>query len=70
MSTRPPGVSLLFCSQSEIDAAPVAEREAYYAIVDAIVEEPELFGLRHETGDDWSKEFAADRQIAAEEQEW
>ena len=67
---RPPGVSLLFCSQAAIDAAPAAEREAYYAIVDAIVEKPENFGLRLETGDDLSNEFAADRRIAGEEQDW
>lgn len=33
---RPAGLSLMFCSRAEIEAAPAAEREAYYRIVGAL----------------------------------
>lgn len=42
---RPAGLSLLFCSKAQIAAAPQAEREAYYRIVEGICENPEAFGL-------------------------
>lgn len=68
--TRPPGVSLLFCSRSEIEAASAAEREAYYAIVESLLADPESFGFRRETNIDRQAEFAADRRQASFNGDW
>lgn len=67
---RPPGVSLLFASRAEILAAPAAERDAYYRIVDALVARPEDFGFRHDTAADLEADAAADRAIHGMNQDW
>lgn len=58
---RPPGVALLFASKEAIAAAPAAEREAYYRIVEDICAEPAAFGFRRETAVDLDADSAADR---------
>lgn len=70
MNGRPAGLSLLFHSRAELDAAPAAEREAYYRIVDGIVADPEACGFRFETEADLEAEDAADRRITAMNHEW
>jgi hypothetical protein len=51
---RPPGLSLLFCSRAEIEAADPVERAAYYRIVEGICEQPEAFGFKHDD-DQWRR---------------
>jgi hypothetical protein len=69
-ASRPPGVSLLFCSRAEILAAPAAEREAYYRIVDGLVAAPEAFGFRRDNDADLTADVCADRRIAVLNQDW
>lgn len=68
--TRPPGVSLLFCSAAEIASAPAAEREAYNRIVDRLVADPAAFGFRHETAFDLEADAAADQRISSFNDDW
>lgn len=70
MSGRPPGLSLLFCSRAEIEAAPAAEREAYLRIVDSFVANPEAYGFRRETAADLEADDAVDRKVAALNDNW
>lgn len=67
---RPPGLSLLFCSAAEIAAAPPAEREGYYRVVESLCANPEAYGFRYETAMDLAREDAADRRTAAANQDW
>lgn len=67
---RPPGISLLFASRAEIQAAPAEEREAYYAIVEGLVANPEAFGFRYETAADLDADYTVDRGINAANQDW
>jgi hypothetical protein len=67
---RPPGLSLLFCSRAEIEAAPAAEREAYYRIVDGLVSAPEAYGFRRETAADLDADEAVDRRVSALNNDW
>jgi hypothetical protein len=67
---RPAGLSLLFCSRAEIDAAPAGEREAYFRIVESICANPGAYGFRYETAMDLAREDAADRAIHGANQDW
>lgn len=51
---RPAGLSLMFCSRAEIEAAPQEEREAYYRIVNGICSDPAAFGLKSDD-DQWKR---------------
>lgn len=65
MNIRPAGVGLLFRSRAEIAAAPAAEREAYFRIVDGIVANPEAYGLRRDNAADAQADETIDRKLAA-----
>lgn len=67
---RPPGLSLLFCSRAEIEAAPAAEREAYYRIVESLVANPEAYGFRDETDADLAADAAVDRRLSGLNNDW
>ncbi len=66
----PPGISLLFASRTEIEAAPSAERQAYYAIVEGIMADPGACGFRFETAEDLQREDSDDRRLSAANQDW
>ncbi len=65
----PGWIKLLFAPLSEILAAPEADREAYYAFVNAFTDNPEACGFRYETGDDIAADFAKDRFLDAVNQD-
>lgn len=67
---QPPGVSLLFCSRAEIDAAPAAEREAYYCIVGGLMADPESFGFYFETAADRAREDSVENALAGANHDW
>lgn len=66
----PPGISLLFCSSAEIQAAPAEEREAYYRIVENLCSYPEDYGFQYETDADIAKDDAVDVALAGAMNDW
>ncbi|MBR0879514.1 hypothetical protein JQ608_20480 [Bradyrhizobium liaoningense] len=67
---RPLGVSLMFASRTEIEAAPAAEREAYLRIVEAILADPASCDMRRENDDDLAREPALDAKLAGINNDW
>ena len=65
-----PGVSLLFCSLAQIEAAPAEERAAYYRIVDSIVADPEAYGLQRVGAADASHDNAVDAGLIGLNNDW
>lgn len=67
---RPLGVSLMFASRAEIEAAPAAEREAYYAIVEAFLADPSSCDMRRENGEDLVRESMLEARLAGLNNDW
>lgn len=67
---RPPGVGLMFASRAEIEAAPTAERDAYYAIVEAFIADPASCDMRRTSAEDLALESALDARLAGINNDW
>jgi hypothetical protein len=60
----------MFASRAEIEAAPAAEREAYYAIVEAILADPASCGMRRTSAEDFVRESVLDARLAGINNDW
>ncbi|MCK1577866.1 hypothetical protein [Bradyrhizobium sp. 174] len=67
---RPLGVSLMFASRAEIEAAPAAEREAYYAIVEAFLADAASCDMRRTSAEDLARETVLDSRLAGINNDW
>jgi hypothetical protein len=67
---RPPGTGLLFATSAEIEAAPAAERDAYYAIVRSLLTDPQAYGFRNETPADLAIDDVIEGRVAAVNNDW
>lgn len=67
---RQSGVALLFAPRAEIEAAPAEEREAYFAIVEGLLANPEAAGFRFETAADRAADDAGDNTFGGLSEDW
>ena len=67
----PSWMTLLFAGRAKIEAAPAADRDAYFRFVEALAGNPEAFGFTAAPDiDQFLKDEAVDNELAREADEW